>query len=369
VGALAAACWPAAAYAAPGVTPSTTSHTLRYGEHVTLTKTVSTPPVVPRPDIYFLADTTGSMGSVLTNVQSNAADVLASIDAVATDPRYGAGNYKDFQSPVQLDPYAFQNQASIPAVDDDGAAALAAIQAWSADGGVDLPEGNLFALHQLLAEANFRSGATKVVVWFGDAPGHDPVCAAISGQPAAVTEASVTAELVAAGVRVIAVSTTTGAPNGLDGDPLFDATDYVAACGAPGGTAGQATRIANATGGTAFSDVPPDEVSAAILDGLTNLPVTVTPVATCDRGLSATFEPASLTVTSGSDAVFQETLTLAWKATADADAGADADGSGGGHGHGRKKVCTVDFQINGQPAGPAFIERNTVTVARKPYSQ
>jgi hypothetical protein len=330
------------AYAASGVSPSTVQRTLVPGGRVTITKTVSTPAVAPRPDIYFLADTTGSMGSVLNNVKTNAGQIVTTINGATNDPRYGAGDYKDFQSPVQLDPYAFNNGASIPATTDNGAAALAAIAAWSASGGVDTPEGNLFALHALLSAANFRSAATKIVVWFGDAPGHDPVCKQISGQTADITEASVTAELVAAGVRVIAVSTTTGVLAGLNGDPKLGAVNYVTACGVPGGTAGQADRIANATGGKAFTDVPPDQVSNAILNGLTNLPVTVTPVATCDAGLSISFDRASLKVPSGTDAVFRETLALATTATA-----------------GDRK-CTVDFRINDQPAGPAFIERITI---------
>jgi hypothetical protein len=55
----------------------------------------------------------------------------------------------------------------------------------------------------------------------------------------------------------------------------------------------------------------PEELSATILAGLTNLPVEVRASATCDTGLTAILEPATLTVTSGEDAVFDETLTLA----------------------------------------------------------
>lgn len=328
--------------ATPGVDPSTVEHLLAPGEEITLTKTVTTPVIAPKPDLYFLADTTGSMGSVIGNVKANASDILAAIDAAATDPRYGAGDYKDFP----FDPYAFHNGASVPAGDDNGTAALAAISAWSAGGGADGPEANLYALHKLITEASFRTDSTKIVVWFGDAPGHDPVCGALTGE-GDVTEASVTAELVAAGVKVIAVSTTTGYPAGLDDDPKFGAFDY-STCGAPGGSPGQASRIAAATGGAFFADVPPGEVSAKILEGLTNLPVDVTPVASCDSGLSAGFSPPSTTVTSGDAATFTETLKVAEDAT------------------GGVKVCTVDFLLNGNPGGPDFVETNTITVNTPP---
>jgi hypothetical protein len=335
---LALAPW-AAAFAAPGVEPKVVNVSLAPGASTDIPKTVHTPPIVPKPDIYFLADTTGSMGGVLANVKANAGSILSQVDGVASDPRYGAGDYKDFPIPGSS-PYAYKNGAAIPGADDDGAAALAAISAWSASGGADGPEANLFALHKLLGlgGAAFRGDSTRIVVWFGDAPGHDPVCSAISGELGNVTEGSVTAELVAAKVKVIAVSTTTGYPNGLDDDPVTTSADY-GVCGAPGGSAGQATRIATATGGTVFKDVPPEDVSNAIIEGLTNLPVEVTPKATCDTGLTATFDAPSKTVTSGTDASFTETITLAPDAP-----------TGDLH-------CTVDFLLNGEPAGDDFVQK------------
>jgi hypothetical protein len=316
-----------------GVQPPFVSDALAPGASLEVEKTVHTPEILPTPDIYFLADSTGSMGPVIASVQADAAAILAEVDMNANDPRYGAGDYKDFQSPTQIDPYAFNNGASIPAVDDDGAAALAAIGAWSADGGVDVPEGQFFAFHRLAGhgDANFRTGATPIVVWFGDAPAHDPVCDEISGDTGHdITEASVTAELVTAKIRVVAISTITGAPNGLDGDPTVNAGDYVAACGVENGTSGQATRIAAATGGVHLTGVAPADIADAILAGLGALPVTVEPSATCDTGLSVSFDAASKTVTSGEDAVFTETITAA----------ADAP-------QGSTLTCTVDFLLDG----------------------
>ncbi len=196
----------------PGVVPSSYTATLDPGQSVTIDKTVHTPPIAPKPDIYFLADTTGSMGPAIANVKVNAAAILAAVDAGTTDARYGAGDYKDFP----YDPYVFKNAASIPSTDDNGAAALAAIGAWSASGGADGPEGQFFALKQIAApsalpfDVDWRGTSTRILVWFGDWPAHDPVCTALTGLAAPITQASVTSDLVAAGVRVIAVSTTTG---------------------------------------------------------------------------------------------------------------------------------------------------------------
>jgi hypothetical protein len=327
-----------AAMAAPGVDPKNVELLLHPGDSTTITKTVTTPEILPKPDIYFLADTTGSMGPAINNVKANATDIMDAVDDVTNDPQFGAGQYKDFPAS-----FGYQNDATIGTAQAD---VITAINAWTASFGGDLPEANLFALQKVIDAAAFRTDSSKIVVWFGDAPGHDPVCNAISGE-ADVTEASVTAALAAAGIKVIAVSVTTGAPGGLNGDPAATSTDY-GVCGAPGGTAGQADRIAAATGGQSFSDVPPGDVADKILEGLTALPATVTPTATCDDGLTATFDPAEQTVTSGETAVFEETLTVAGDAT------------------GGTKTCTVKFLINGEDAGEEFVETNTITVNRPP---
>src|SRR5215813_7535643 len=162
----------------------------------------------------------------------------------------------------------------------------AGIGSWTALGGCDTPESQINALFQLAtnASAGFRSNSTRIIAWFGDSNGHDPsfghsLTSAINA-------------LVAAKIRVIAVPVITASGNGLD-------------------STGQATAVANATGGVVLPSASPDQVAQAILTGLKNLPVTVTPKPTCDSGLTATYDAASKTVTSGTDAIFKETLTVA----------------------------------------------------------
>jgi hypothetical protein len=146
------------------------------------------------------------------------------------------------------------------------ATVTAAINTWSASGGVDSPEAQLFALDRLAeppgGTIGWRAGAKRIIVWFGDVPGHDPICAAISGGPAAITEASVTTKLTAENITVLAIST---ANPGLDGDPTAGANDYIAACGPPGGTAGQGTRLAAATGGTFVTGIDPTNIVNTII--------------------------------------------------------------------------------------------------------
>ena len=343
--------------------PQVTVDNSTRGGSTTISETLTTPQILPKPDIYFLADTTGSMGTALANVKTHAQSILTTVRAQTNDPRFGAGDYKDFPS----DTYAFNNAAPIPASEDSGTAALDAIglngppvTGWIASGGGDRPEAQLFALKQLASadtagfDPHWRSGSSRIIVWFGDNPGHDPICPAISGLSTAsgnITKDTVAAALKAAGVRVIAVSVNTGVGSlGLDNTSGVQdgAGQYFTACdGAANNNAGQATAIVNTTGGSLQSGVSETAVSDAILAGLHALPATVTHTATCDPGLAVGFESESKTVTSGSNVTFDETVSVSTSATP-----------------GATLTCTVHFLVNGQqPTDPAFTQTITKTVS------
>lgn len=224
----------------------------------TITVTIPKNAGPPRADVYFLADTTASMGGILGAVQAGANNILTALNGLGVDIVYGVGNYKDF---AQGDPYGFQHQVS----PTNGVATVAAaITAWSATGGGDIPEAGLFALDSLAVAPGgtigWRAGTKRIIVWFGDAPSHDPICTAVSGQPT-VTEASATAKLVAQTITVLAIST---ANPGLDDSP---GSGY-AACG-PGGLAGQGTRIATQTGGAFVSGINPATIVNTIINLVT----------------------------------------------------------------------------------------------------
>jgi hypothetical protein len=200
------------------------------------------------------------MNNILMAVQTGANTVLSSLSGLGIDIFFGAGNYKDFLSG---DPYGFQHQVSLT---NNAAAVTAGINTWSATGGNDTPEADLFALNALAEPAGgpigWRSGSKRIVVWFGDAPGHDPVCKAASGASFDVTEASATANLVAQNITVLAISTATP---GLDDDPKAGEWGYDATCGAPGGMPGQATRITTATSGALATGINPGNIVNTII--------------------------------------------------------------------------------------------------------
>lgn len=296
----------------PGLTPALVEADIVPGGSLDVEKTVHTPEIPPKPDIYFLSDTTGSMTTPIAAVKASASAVLASISGSDPSALFGVGEYKDFPD----DPEAYVPLAPI----GGAAAATAAIGTWAASGGSDGSEAQLYALSRIADPTDpegigFRTDSSKIIVWFGDCPGHDPVPAlastGVDPVPADITEVTTTADLVAGGFRVVAISTGTGCTGDLDGDPVVYGGDYTLAYGiVENGSVGQASRIAAATGGVHILAATPDEVVAAILAGLHAVSVEVSMATDCADPISVSFVPASRTVVSGEHAVFIETISV-----------------------------------------------------------
>jgi hypothetical protein len=327
-----------------GVTPKTVEVTLQAGASTDVAKAVQTTKLPPKSDFVFLADNTGSMGAQINDVKANSQAIIDAIEgAGATDARYGVANYQDFTSSGPC-PYGFELDTDLTT----STAAKAAINTWVADNGCDTPEADLYALHRVAVhDISWRPGSARFVIWFGDAPGHDPVCAAINGEGHDVTELSAIADLQSQGVHVIAASVEGPNHPGLNADPktLEPPDDYAAACGPEQGIAGQGVTIATATGGVFLVNPSASSVSDTIIaaiNALPPIPVTVTPVYTCEDAVTLTFTPPSQVVNSGDTANFTETIHA---------------GTTPGTFH-----CTVDFLINGSSAGPDFQEAVTVHV-------
>lgn len=293
-----------------GVSPALVDQALDPGQSITITKTVSTPVVPPKPDVVLVVDHTGSMGDAIGDVKANMASIISTVKTAQPDTQFAVAMYCDENDAAP----AFELVQDLSA---DTTTVTDAVNSIELCSGGDTPEAQLNALWQIGDggdAVSYRADSSRIVVWFGDQPGHDP--------SVGHTEADATASLQGVDAKVIAISV---------GANQLDAT-------------GQATRITAATGGTLFSGVGTD-VTGAILDGLTSLPVTVAGAPSCDPGLSVALAPASQVVTSGTDAVFDETITLA----------ADAP-------QGSTLTCTVPFTINGLDAGPEFTQSVSIHV-------
>ncbi|MGW6502385.1 choice-of-anchor P family protein [Nonomuraea angiospora] len=297
------------ASAAPGVTPADVTLDLDLGESMTIAKTVSTPAIPPKPDIAFLIDTTGSMGGVISNVQTNANTILSNLASAQPDAQFAVAEYRD----VSADATSFRVAQNLTANQTDVTNGLNSLVA---SGGGDFPEDGINGLFQVASGAvQFRPNSSRVVLLIGDAPSHDPS----NGH----TLANTISALQAAGITTLAFDLF-----GLD-------------------STGQATAITNATGGRLFSGINPSEVSDTILAALRNLPVTVThQTRECDPNLSVSLTPDSRTVTSGDDATFTETVSV-----------------GAGAVPGSTITCKVDFLLNGV-LSPGFTETITEHVPK-----
>ncbi|BCL15845.1 VWA domain-containing protein [Micromonospora sagamiensis] len=259
--------------AAPAAVPPGTGTTigLTPGGAATLTRTVTTTSVPPRPDVVLLADTTGSMGPALADVKANARRIVADISAVQPDARFAVTEYRD-----TADEYAFRVNRDLTA---DPAAVQEAVNTWTAAGGGDIPEANLHALSRVATGAvTLRADSSPIVVIFGDAPSHDPVL----GHDLAGTVAALTAR----GIRVVAVDVTASPLSSLD-------------------QAGQFTEITTRTGGVLLTAAMAADVSTAILAGIRAIEATVAArISDCDPQLRADVTPAERTVDSGGSVDF-----------------------------------------------------------------
>jgi hypothetical protein len=243
--------WLPIAAMADSITPVTFTGSGPTGASYTVDKTVTInkgTPTTSLVDVFLLSDTTGSMGDVIGSVQTSANAIVTAASGLG-DVAFGVGEYKD--KTTAGDPFNFRVNT---AVTKNLPNITAGIGAWSASGGGDLPEQDLYALDQVAKNGagdgatavGWRPGAAKLVVWFGDAPSHDPSGAGSPGGP--VTGATTIADLVAAGVKVAGVNITHFGQN-MD-------------------SAGQVTAITSATGGAMFAGIPNASDIAAIIEGL-----------------------------------------------------------------------------------------------------
>ena len=332
-----------------GVSPSSVSVQLAPGESVEIEKSVVTPEIPPMLDVFLLEDETGSFGDDIANLKALAPDIWDRIADSGTDFTFGVGGFRDYAR----GPWGNSGDWVYDLNQDlttDKTAFVNGVNALTAGGGADGPEGYLEALHYIADASHgpidsngdgdftdsidtpagqapgWRPGATRVVLLTTDFSGH--VEGDAGGWPGHegpfdLSLANTIAELNAAEITVIGLT------------PYSIST---------------VNALASGTGGsvqsTSFSG---DEIGDAILAGLSALPAEVTPsVGPCDDGLTVTFDPGAETVTSGETATFTETIAV--------------DGDFDPEGNEDTLTCTVDFLVNGEPAGEAFVQSITVEV-------
>ena len=142
-------------------------------------------------DVMFLSDATGSMLNCIDNVQAN---IITAWNTFSKETKWdielGVSFYRDAGdgTPFKI----------LQKITGDTTSIQNAVNGLVAKGGGDTPEGQMGALTQIgvLGNSGWRPGATRIVAWFGDAPGHNPdkiggVTYTQAGAIAALTERNI----------------------------------------------------------------------------------------------------------------------------------------------------------------------------------
>ncbi|MDD5036127.1 MAG: PEP-CTERM sorting domain-containing protein [Methylococcaceae bacterium] len=241
---------------ADSISPSTYSATLNVGQTSTITKTVTVNagPATPTAlDVFFLTDTTGSMTPSIAGVKSQFGTIVSNLSATyGSSLQTGTAQYKDTfdglptNGVLQLTQNLTANSALVQS----------AINGYSAFGGGDLPESGIFSLKTIADNASWRAGAAHFIVWTGDAPSHNKLFG--------IDAAAAIAALNAHNVHVIGISQPSG--------PGLDAASGGSQTGQLGdianASAGQATAITTATGGSFFPTATAAQIEASITAGI-----------------------------------------------------------------------------------------------------
>lgn len=263
---------------ADSITPDTFSATIGVGGSASVDKTVvvnAGPPTTAQADIFFMSDTTGSMGGLIAAVQGGASTILSNTAAFgsAGQIQWGVGYYNDPAAGVQQT--ITSNQPNVQT----------AINAWSASGGADYPENGLQGAIDAATGGGWRVGSQHIIVAFGDAPWHiasdgDPNGYGVTYPTVAAAEAALAAQ----NIKVIAVNVGGINDNGVVGTITADTGGSIV----DGTGSIDATAIANlitSTLGSAFASY-----SNVTLD-LSEVPAGLLPLLGCTTagGCSGSF--------------------------------------------------------------------------------
>jgi hypothetical protein len=248
--------------------------------------------------VCLLEDETGSFGDDIANLQ-NPGTIAAIFDGVragSADSQFAVAGFRDYNvSPHgSSGDWVYRLTSSMSAEFTDWESG---VNALTAGGGADTPEAQYDAIVAAATgptnypdsiegpqdDCGWRADpdVTRVLVVTTDAPFHLPG----DGKPHVNTEATTIATLAAEGITVIGLK-------------------------APG-SGGELDALAAATGGS-VQPLSSDgsNIAAAILAGLSNLPIEVSLASDCSLPITTSFVPGIDTVTSGDDAYFVETIAV-----------------------------------------------------------
>lgn len=220
-------------------------------------------------DVFFLVDTTGSMGLAIGNVRTSLSTVIVpALSAAIADVVMGVGDYRDFP----VDPYGNTGDwtyVTRQTMTADVGAVQTGLNTLAAGGGGDVPESMLEGLHGAVSGrpcgpdggfggACFRDDSFPIIVLVTDAETHNgPGGANPYSGVAAVDWASTVAELSSGSVKVVGVGVSIPFPFPI---PVAARPHLEALATATGSR--------SSTGALTVYDAPGGSVSTAVVDGV-----------------------------------------------------------------------------------------------------
>lgn len=248
-----------------------------------------------KEDLYLLSDATGSMGDAIDDVRNNFQKLVDARSAASDDVAFGVGFYRD------EDDTPFENLQKITSDVDK---VKTGIEKLVAAGGGDVEEANLYALYVVATSDSigWRQNSRRILVYFGDSPGHEPTC--VDGLR--LTRASVVKALNKESITVV----------GTDFGALDGATNSYGCSGSSDTEDGQASAITSGTGGALVMAEDQADLIEKIVGGVEKLEQELAAdVSDCEsKGVKVEFEPAlPVMVKSGSKIEIKETVSLSKK--------------------------------------------------------
>lgn len=251
--------------------------------NATVTVTVDDVSSATMEDFYLLSDATGSMTAQIADVQTRFGKLIDARRNASGDVAFGIGFYRD-----EEDTPPFSNLQSIT---KNIAQVESAIDSLVATGGGDFEEANLFAISEVATNPSigWRDGSRKILVYFGDAPGHEPTCPADS---VPLTRDVVVDQLNEIGIAVVATNFAGSANGGLNA-PANSAQGRTFGC--PDNVrspTGQANAITSGTLGAIRLASNPGSLIDQILGAVSALPQELSVTTTdCDGRVDIKFRP------------------------------------------------------------------------------
>jgi hypothetical protein len=293
-----AAVGPAAVLAEPGLDPASVEATIAPGDSFDVDKTVHTPTIPPIVDVCLLEDLTGSFLDDIGNLQTpgTAEDIFDAVTAASPDAQFAVAGFQDYPASGGIaGDFVYQRFSGMSASETSWVNGINGLSIPSGFSGGDFPEAQFDAIVAAAGPGTFNDPTV----------GEQPDCGWRSGPN--VTH-----------VLVVATDATFHTPDGTHVNDSASTTTAllnrnIRVIGLKAATAGTELDTLAANTGGSVQPLSSDgaNIGAAIIAGLGNLDIEVGMATNCADPITVEFDPTSQTVTSGDDALFTETISVA----------------------------------------------------------